>query len=266
MSTDIHATAVVHPGASLGEDVSIGPYAVIEDQVALGDRCRIEAFAQVKSGTTLGRDNHVHPYACIGGPPQDLKYAGEPTTLEIGDRNCIREYVTVNRGTPLGGWVTRVGSDCLLMAYSHVAHDCRLEDGVILANAATLAGHVLIGNHAVIGGLCAVHQFVRIGKHAYVGGMTGVSKDVPPYMLIAGERGWLRGINLVGLKRQGFSDSQLANLKRAYRRIWRSGQRFQDAVEEVGREFGEHPEVMRLVDFIRSSQRGVITTRGTGRD
>jgi len=191
MSSDIHPTTIIDSQADLGENVYIGPYCVIESGVVIGDNCHIEPFVHLKSNTSLGKNNHIHSYACIGGKPQDSKFQGETTWLEIGDNNCIREYVTINIGTEGGGKVTRVGSNCLIMAYSHVAHDCILGDNVVLANAATLAGHIVVEDYAVVGGLSAVHQFVRIGQYAYIGGMTGVPQDVPPFMLIAGERGWL---------------------------------------------------------------------------
>jgi UDP-N-acetylglucosamine acyltransferase len=259
--TEIHPTAVIHDRASLGTNVTVGPYAVIEEDAVIGDNCQIDAFAQIKRMTSLGRNNRVHSYACVGGPPQDLKYDGEDTRLEIGDDNCIREYVTVNRGTVGGGGVTRIGTGCLLMAYVHIAHDCKLGDGVILANAATLAGHVEVDDLAVIGGLSAVHQFVRIGKHAYIGGMTGVSKDVPPFMLIAGERGWLHGLNAIGLKRQGFNSKQMTALKKAFKIIWRSGMSKQEALDKAWQDIEHTPEVLALIDFVRESERGVMTLK-----
>lgn len=261
--TDIHPTAVIESQDSLGANVTVGPYAVIEKDALIGDGCRIDAFAQIKGLTTLGRNNQVHSFACIGGAPQDLKYDGEATRLEIGDSNCIREYVTINRGTAGGGGLTRIGSECLLMAYAHVAHDCLLGDGVILANAATLAGHVEIEDHAVVGGLSAVHQFVRIGRYAYIGGMSGVSKDVPPFMLIAGERGWLHGLNSVGLKRQGFDSRQMSSLKKAFKMIWRSGMPKQEALTKTLQEIENTPEVLSLVEFVRQSERGVMAPKSS---
>lgn len=261
MGTEVHPTAVIHPKAQLGKEVSIGPYAIIEANVILGDYCQIDAFAHIKSMTTMGKRNEIHSYACVGGPPQDMKYQNEPTILEIGDDNCIREYVTINRGTNKGGGITRLGSKCLIMAYAHIAHDCQIGNQVILANAATLAGHVIVENMAVIGGLSAVHQFVRIGEHAYIGGMTGVSQDVPPFMLIAGERGWLQGINTIGLKRRGFEQKQLSKLKKAFKTIWRSGLQRKEALQRVINEFGHEPTIMQLVNFMSSSERGVIGTK-----
>ncbi|MFO7803643.1 MAG: acyl-ACP--UDP-N-acetylglucosamine O-acyltransferase, partial [Desulfovermiculus sp.] len=211
MTEPIHPTAIVHSKAELGPQVHIGAYAIVEEGVSIGEGTCIEPFARIQGPTSLGAKNHIHSHACIGGPPQDMKYNDEPTVLEIGDHNTIREYVTIHRGTVGGGGFTRLGSHCLIMAYAHIAHDCLLGDEVILANAATLAGHVSVDNKAVIGGLSAVHQFVRIGEAAYIGGMTGVSQDVPPFMLVAGERGWLHGLNVIGLRRQGFTREEASS-------------------------------------------------------
>ena len=258
MATEIHKTAVVDKGANIGDDVYIGPYVVIESDVEIGDGCRIEPFAQIKRFTKMGKNNHIHSYACIGGPPQDLKFKGEESYLIIGDDNCIREYVTLNRGTKHGGGVTKIGSRCLIMAYVHVAHDCILSDEVIMANAATLAGHVIIEEGAVLGGLSAVHQFVRIGKYAYIGGMTGVAQDVPPYTLIAGERGSMHGLNLVGLKRRGFSKEDITSLKKAYKILWREGLKKEEAIEKIQAELGNSDKVMELIEFVKNSERGVV--------
>ncbi len=260
MSSEIHPTAIVDSGAELGENVYIGPYSIIESNTQIGENCQIEPFTHIKSNTSIGKNNQIHSYACIGGKPQDLKYQGENTYLEIGDNNSIREYVTINLGTQGGGGITRVGSNCLIMAYAHIAHDCIVGDRVVLANAATLAGHIAIEDNAIIGGLSAIHQFVRIGKYAYIGGMTGVPQDVPPFMLIAGERGWLHGLNLIGLRRQGFSNTQLNSLKRAYKTIWRSDMNKQDALQKVEEE-EQTTEASQLVEFIKNSERGVISTR-----
>ncbi|MFP4657425.1 MAG: acyl-ACP--UDP-N-acetylglucosamine O-acyltransferase, partial [Desulfonatronovibrionaceae bacterium] len=233
MSTQIHSTAILHPSAELGEDVCLGPYTIIHEQTRIGDGCRIDAFAQIKPYTDLGRNNHVFSYACLGEIPQDLKFQGEISRLEIGDENNIREYCTLNRRTGEGGGITRIGDGCLLMAYSHVAHDCRLGDKVIMANCATLAGHVQIGDHAIIGGLSAVHQFVRIGDMAFVGGKTGAAQDVPPYTLVAGERAKLEGLNLVGLRRHKLPKEEISALKKALRLIWYSSLTREEAVEKI---------------------------------
>ncbi len=259
MQTEIHPSAIVHPGAVLGTGVTIGPFAIIEGDVRVGDGTIIDAGAQIKRFTTLGADNHVHSMACVGGEPQDLKFHGEETRLEIGDRNKIREFSTIHRGTEGGGALTRVGSDNLMMAYSHIAHDCVVGDNNVLANAATLAGHVIVGNEVVVGGLSAVHQFVTIGDFAFIGGKTGVAQDVPPFMLTVGERATLRGLNLIGLRRHGFSSEEISALKSAYKLIWRSNQERNEVMQQVETELGSFPQVMKLLDFIRSSKRGTIT-------
>ncbi len=256
--SNIHPTAVIHQNVEMGKNITIGPYAIIEQNVTIGDGTRIDAFAQIKSHTIIGKNNHIHSYACIGGEPQDLKYKGAPTKLYIGDNNIIREFVTIHRGTEEGGGITKIGSECLMMAYVHIAHDCIIGNRVIMANAATLGGHVVIEDNAVIGGLSAVHQFVRIGKFAYIGGMTGVSQDVPPYSLIAGERGKMYGLNLVGLKRHGFSKDKVEMLKKAYKLIWRSGLRREEAIDRILNELGDCPEVVCLVKFVEKSQRGIV--------
>ncbi|MDO9582960.1 MAG: acyl-ACP--UDP-N-acetylglucosamine O-acyltransferase [Desulfomicrobium sp.] len=259
MQTSIHPAAIVHPGAYLGTGVTVGPYAIIEEQVHIGDGTVIDAGAQIKRYTTLGAKNHVHSMACVGGEPQDLKFGGEESTLVIGDRNRIREFSTIHRGTEGGGGVTRVGSDNLMMAYSHIAHDCVVGDSNVLANAATLAGHVTVGNEVVVGGLSAVHQFVNIGDFAFIGGKTGVAQDVPPFMLAVGERATLRGLNLIGLRRHGLSSEEISALKSAYKLIWRSNQERNEVMQQVETELGNFPQVMKLLEFIRSSKRGTIT-------
>lgn len=259
MQTTIHPTALVHPQAQLGVGVCIGPYAIIEEDVCVGDGSIIDAAAQIKRFTRLGVHNHVHSMACVGGQPQDLKFKGEDSCLEIGDRNKIREFSTIHRGTEGGGGITRVGSNNLMMAYSHIAHDCLLGDNNVLANAATLAGHVSVGSEVVVGGLSAVHQFVNIGDHAFIGGKTGVAQDVPPFMLVVGERATLRGLNLIGLRRHGFSSEEIQALKAAYKLIWRSNQERNEVMQQVETELGSFHHVMKLLDFIRSSKRGTIT-------
>lgn len=265
MSASIHPSALVDPEATIGQDVSIGPFAIIEKNVSIGDATRIDSFGQVKAYTSLGCNNHIHSYACIGDTPQDLKFQGEQTRLEIGNDNCFREFVTVHRGTDEGGGVTRVGSGCLIMAYAHIAHDCQLGDGVIMANAATLAGHVIVDTGAVIGGLCAIHQFVHIGEFAYIGGMTGVSQDVPPFMLVAGERGWLNNLNVVGLRRRGVNKETVTALKTAFKLIWRSNLSREEALEKVRQDLGHCSEVQQLVDFLACSRRGVVAPKEKNR-
>lgn len=259
MQTIIHPTALVHADAHLGAGVVVGPYAIIEENVRIGDGCIIDAAAQIKRFSTLGADNHVHSMACVGGEPQDLKFHNEETRLIIGDRNKIREFSTIHRGTEGGGGVTQVGSDNLMMAYSHIAHDCVVGNANVLANAATLAGHVTVGDMVVVGGLSAVHQFVQIGDSAFIGGKTGVAQDVPPFMLAVGERATLRGLNLIGLRRRKFSSEEINALKSAYKLIWRSNQERNEVIQQVETELGHFWQVMKLLEFIRGSKRGTIT-------
>ncbi|SDB28412.1 acyl-[acyl-carrier-protein]--UDP-N-acetylglucosamine O-acyltransferase [Desulfonatronum thiosulfatophilum] len=257
MATQIHSTALVDPGAQLGQDVQIGPYCIIEADVSIGDRTRIDAHSRIHAHTSLGADNHVHSFSFLGGDPQHVKYKGEPTRLEVGDRNLIREYCTMHRGTVDAGGVTRVSSDCLFMAYAHVAHDCVVDDKVIMANAATLGGHVHVGTKAVLGGLCAVHQFARIGAYAFIGGKAGISLDIPPYMIATGTPAKLYGPNVIGLKRQGFSSQAVSQIEKAYKIIWRSGKKRQDAIAEVQAAYPESSEVGFLIDFLQFTVRGV---------
>jgi UDP-N-acetylglucosamine acyltransferase len=260
MAVEIHPSAIVHPGARLGQDVRIGPYAIVEDHVDLGDGSVIDAFATIKSHVSLGRENHIHSYACIGGDPQDIKYKGEATRLSVGDRNIFREFVTFNRGTVNGGGLTTIGSDSLFMAYVHVAHDCKVGDKVIFSNGVTLGGHVHVGSNTIIGGLSAVHQFVRIGEYAFIGGKTGVVQDIPPYMLAAGERAKLHGPNLVGLRRMPMPPETIHALKTVYRLLWRSNGLRQDAIAEAMAKLGGIPEVVRVIEFVQSSERGVTSS------
>jgi len=257
----IHATAIIDPGAVLGKGVEVGPYAVIGPNVTIGDDCAIGTHAVVESHVRMGKGTRVSPFASIGAPPQDLKFKGEDTWVEIGEGTTIREYVTVNRGTVGGGGVTRVGSRVLLMAYCHVAHDCQVGDRVIMANAATLAGHITVEDGAFIGGLVGVHQFVRIGTFAIVGALSGVPLDIPPYVKAVVGRAvkgtGLFGLNVIALKRNGFSPETIAGLKKAYRILFRSGLPMSEALARVEAELPPSPEVRHLLDFIRASKRGV---------
>ncbi|MGQ9485191.1 MAG: acyl-ACP--UDP-N-acetylglucosamine O-acyltransferase [Desulfosoma sp.] len=254
---DIHATAIVDPKAELADDVVIGPYAVIGPHVRIGSGTSIGAHTVIDGWTEIGAYNRISSFVSIGFPPQDLKYKGGPTRLIIGNGNTIREYATIHRGTEHGGGVTRIGDHNLIMAYVHVAHDCILHNRVIMANAAMLAGHVVIEDDAVIGGLAAIHQFTRIGTHAYIGAKAGIKKDIPPYMLATGYPAKLYGPNLVGLKRKGFSTEAIQGLKKAYRVIFRSGQTLSEALQEVRREVRDVAEVENLVRFIEGTQRGI---------
>jgi UDP-N-acetylglucosamine acyltransferase len=252
----IHETAIVHRDAEIGEDVEIGPYCVVENGVRIGNRTRLLAHVVVHEGTEIGEDCLIGPFSCLGGPPQDITYRGEKTRLVIGDRNVLREYVTMNRGTRGGGGVTRVGNDNFFMAYVHIAHDCQVGSHVIMANCATLAGHVQVEDYAVFSGLCAVHQFCRVGRYAFISGMTGVPKDVPPFVIAAGVRAKLYGLNLVGLERHGFKKEEISLLKKAYRLIFRSTLPLSTSLKIVEEQI-KSPYVEEFIGFIRSSKRGI---------
>jgi len=252
MAHDIHATAVIDPQAKLGNDVQIGPYCVVGPDVELGDRVRLVAHVVVDGRTKIGAGTVIYPFASIGQRPQDLKYHGEPSTLEIGENNQIREHVTMNPGTEGGGMVTKVGNNGLFMVGTHVAHDCLLGDNVIMANNATLAGHVHVGDFAVIGGLAAVHQFVRIGSHAMIGGMAGVESDVIPYGVVKGDRAYLAGLNLIGLERRGFGREDIHALRGAYRMLFSKEGTMSERLEDVASHYAAQKLVEDMVGFIRS--------------
>lgn len=253
----IHPTAIITPGARLAENVSVGPYTVIGEHVVIGAGTRVAGHVVIEGWTEIGRDNQIFQFSSIGAAPQDLKYAGQETYLKIGDRNRIREFTTLNRGTAEGGGVTSIGHDNLFMAYSHVAHDCMVRDQVILANGATLAGHVEVETAAILGGLSAVHQFTRIGCHAMISGGSMVNQDIPPYTVAQGDRAKTVGLNLIGLKRRGFSEETVRGIKKAYRMIFRSGLRLEEALQKVNDEIDGSPELDHFINFIRDSQRGI---------
>jgi UDP-N-acetylglucosamine acyltransferase len=246
----------------VGERVTIGPYSVIGAGVTLGADTRIGPHVVVEGDTKIGERVTVSQFASVGADPQDLKYAGEKTNLEIGNDTILREFVTVHRGTVDGGGVTRVGDQSLLMAYCHVAHDCQVGSRVIMANGATLGGHVEVGDHVVIGGLSAVHQFCRIGAYAFLGGMSGVNKDIPPFVKYWGSRGGLYGLNLVGLKRHGFPKESLSALRDAYRTVFQGVSTVQKALDEIEARYPSIPEITEFVGFIRASERGVPMPEG----
>ncbi|MBI4540396.1 MAG: acyl-ACP--UDP-N-acetylglucosamine O-acyltransferase [Gemmatimonadetes bacterium] len=254
--TRIHGTAIVDPRAELDTGVSVGPYAVIGSNVYIGAGSTVGPHAFIERNTTVGRDCRIGFSAVLGTDPQDLKYKGERTELVIGDHTVIREFATLNRGTAVLGR-TRVGSDCLLMAYTHVAHDCQVGDHVILSNAVNMAGHVQIEDWAVIGGVTPIHQFVRIGTHAFVGGGSRVAKDVPPYCRVAGSPARLYGLNTVGLERRGVPAEVRRELKRAYRLFFQSKLNVSQALERAVAELQPLPEVQHLLEFIRRSERGI---------
>ena len=253
----IHPTAVLDPHARVHQGVSIGPYAVIGPQVELGPRTQVGPHAVIEGNTIVGPDVKILQFAAVGGPPQDIHYKGEPTRLEIGERTVIREFTTLHRGTVGGGGVTRIGSDCLLMAYCHVAHDCQIGNHVIMANGATLGGHVVVEDHVVIGGLSAIHQFCKVGCYAFIGGMSGTNKDIPPYTRYWGQRGKIYGLNMVGLRRSGFSRDTLDALKKAFNIIFVQSETIALGLGEAETRLGDVPEVRHLIEFMRSSKRGV---------
>jgi UDP-N-acetylglucosamine acyltransferase len=254
----IHPTAIVASSARLDSTVSIGPYAVIGEDVEIGAGTQIAAHVAVKGPTRIGRDNRIHQFASIGDDPQDKKYAGERTELEIGDRNTIREYCTINRGTAQDKGVTRVGNDNWIMAYVHIAHDCDVGDGTIFANNASIAGHVSVGDWAILGGFTAAHQFCRIGAHAMTSMFTYVTKDVPPYVTASGRPAMPRGINAEGLKRRGFNAEQIRNIREAYRILYRRGLKLEEALASLDERAQTQPELTVLVSSLRASSRGVV--------
>ena len=258
MSILIDSHAIVSPKATIGDGVKVGPYAVIEDDVVIGEGTTIGAHTVIHSGSRIGRECRIHPMAAIGGLPQDLKFRGEPTTLEIGDKTVVREFVTLNRATAETGR-TIIGSNCLFMAYSHVGHDCVVGNDVILANCAALGGHVHLGNWVILGALTPVHQFCHIGDHAMIGGGFRVVKDVPPYILAGSEPLIFARLNIIGLRRRGFSEKSIDLLNKTYRLIYRSSLNVSQAVARIAEEVEPSPEVEAVLSFIAKSKRGIIS-------
>jgi UDP-N-acetylglucosamine acyltransferase len=259
----IHPTAIVAPGATLAEDISIGPYCVVGEEVVLGAGVTLIAHIVVDGRTTIGEKTRIFPFASIGLEPQDLKYRGEKSRLVIGRHNTIREHVTMNPGTEGGGMVTRVGDHGLFMVGAHVAHDCQIGDHVIMANNATLAGHVVVEDYALLGGLSAVHQFVRIGQHAMIGGMSGVERDVIPYGQVMGDRARLSGLNIIGMQRRGFSREDIQTLRSAYQFLFSADGTFNDRVTEMAERFGGVAPVDDIIAFIRAdSTRAICQPKG----
>src|SRR6056297_1917506 len=253
----IHSTAIVDSNAEIDEGVEIGPYAIVRENVSIGANCVIGPHVTIDPYVEIAPGCRIFQYASIGAVPQAVRFQGEKTWLKIGRNTIVREFVTLNRGTGFGGGVTEVGEENFLMAYTHVAHDCKTGRGVILANNATLAGHITLGDYVIVGGLVAIHQFVRIGDYGYIGGKAAVVKDIPPYVIAAGDRATLHGLNKVGLKRHGFSQNSLDSLKKAYRIIFRIGLTVNEAVERALAEVENTPEVLNLVNFIKTTQRGI---------
>jgi UDP-N-acetylglucosamine acyltransferase len=263
----IHPSAIVDSGAELDSSVNVGPYVVIEKDVRIGPDTIIKPHSVITGPTTIGSGNVIGPFATVGAPPQDLKYKGENTELHIGDNNQIREYVSMHRGTVTDKGITTVGSGNLLMGYVHIAHDCVVGNSAILANGATMAGHVQVEDHAIIGGLVAVHQFIRIGAYSYIGGLSGISKDVPPFVIVSGTRKHMRvsGINKVGLRRRGFDNETLKKLDKAYKIIFMTPELLlQDALDQAAAEITDCESVIQLINFFRTSKQGVIRTLESG--
>lgn len=250
--TNIHPTAIVDPKAELASSVKVGPYSIIGPDVKLGEDVTLHSHVVLAGRTTIGARTQIYPFASIGQPPQDLKYRGEPSTLEIGTDTLIREYVTMNAGTEGGGMVTRIGNNCTFLASAHVGHDCIIGDNVILSNTTLLAGHCRVADFVIFGGAAAVHQFVRVGKHAFIGGASAVESDIIPFGLVVGNRAHLMGLNLVGLKRRGFSREQINAMRDAYGQIFSEEGALRDRVAAVGRRFAGNAEVTEIVDFIQS--------------
>ena len=254
----IHPTAIVHPGARLGASVTVGPYSIIGEHVEIGDNTRIGPHVVIEGHTRIGCDNEIFQFCSIGAVPQDKKYDEEPTRLEIGDRNTIREFCSFNVGTSQDVGVTRIGSDNWVMAYVHVAHDCQVGDHAIFANNATLAGHVHVGDWAILGGFTGVHQFVRVGAHSFCGVGTVLLQDLPPFVTVAGNPAKPHGINSEGLRRRGYSAEAIAAIKRAYRALYRSGLSLDEARSRIAEIAADQPEVLPFREFIASSARGVV--------
>jgi UDP-N-acetylglucosamine acyltransferase len=258
MATEIDSTAIVHKGAVLDEDVTIGPYCVIGGAVKIGRSCRLVSHVYIEGSTEVGQGCTIHPFATVGLPPQDVKYKGEDTILKIGSNNVIREYASLHRASVGGDGITEIGDNNFLMAYIHVAHDCKLGSNIVMANTVGLSGHVTVGDYAVIGGMVGVHQFVRIGSYAMVGGYSRIGQDIPPYMMVSGaERSRLYGVNVVGLKRRGFSEETINELKAAYKILFRQKLSLQDAIKRVQEELPYTEEIGQLVEFIKKNKRGI---------
>ncbi len=254
----IHPTAIIASGAELDSTVTVGPYAVIGEHVKIGAGTTVGPHTVIEGHTEIGSDNQIFQFASVGAIPQDLKFAGEVSYLKIGDRNRIREFVTIHLGTEDGGGITTVGNDNLFMAYSHIAHDCIVGDHVILANAATLAGHVEVDDYAILGGLSAVHQFARVGCHVMASGGSMIAQDVVPYAIVQGDRAKVVGLNLIGLKRRGFDSEALSNIKKMYKLVFRTNLKLEESIARIEEQFdAAAPEVATYLDFLKKSERGI---------
>lgn len=256
-STHVHPTAIIGNHVTLGEGVEVGPYCTIEDDVVIGDRTVLMSHVVIGRYTQLGSDNRVYPFTTLGLPPQDLKFSGEKTVLEIGNNNQIREHVTIHRGTGHGGGLTKIGNHGLVMVGSHVGHDCFIGDHVIMSHGATLAGHVIVGDHANVGAYSGVHQFCKVGDYAFIGGFSVVTQDALPYVKTVGNRAKIYGINKIGLERKGFTKEEVENLHKAYRILFHKKLRLAEAIEQLEAEYAECPRVTYMVNFIKASERGI---------
>ena len=254
----IDSRAVIHPKAELASDVEVGPFAVIGPDVVIGEGSWIGPHVVINGPTRIGRENKIFQFASVGEIPQDKKYRGETTLLEIGDRNVIREFCTINRGTVLGGGATRIGSDNWIMAYVHIAHDCQVGDHTIFANNASLAGHVIIEDYVILGGFSQVHQFCSLGMHCFTAFGSGIAKDIPPFVMVSGHPAAPHGLNVEGLRRRGFSTETIAHLRRAYRVLYRSNLTLRDAVEQLKTMADDCPEVELIVAFLEKTERGIV--------
>lgn len=254
----IHPQAVIDPSAKLADGVSVGPFSVIGADVAIGEGSEIGSHVVIEGPTVIGRENKIYSFASIGGDPQDKKYAGESTKLEIGDRNVIREYCTISRGTVQDTGITRIGDDNWIMAYVHIAHDCQVGSNTIFANCATLAGHVVIEDHAILGGFTLVHQFCKLGAHCFTAMNSVISKDVLPFTMVSGHMAKPHGLNTEGLKRRGFSSEGITQLKNAYKVIYRSGHTLEQAIEKLELMSNDSPEIGQLLTFLKGVSRGIV--------
>lgn len=255
---NIHPSAAVSPRAELAEGVKVGPYCTVGDHVSIGRDTALISHVVIEGHTRIGERNTLYPFVSIGSPPQDVGYRGEETRVIVGDDNLIREFTTINRATTKQDWQTLVGNGNYLMAYSHVAHDCVLGNKIIMGNAATLGGHVQVGDCAIFGGMVAVHQFVRVGTHAFLGGKAGIDRDVPPFMIVAGERAKLYGVNQRGLRRLGWPLEKITALKKAYSILWRRTRSFKEGIQQVKDEIPSFPELELLLSFLVQSRRGIL--------
>jgi len=257
MKTRIHPTAIVDPKAEIDPSVDIGPFCILKDGVKIRKGTKLLSHVIVEGSTEIGEHCRIHPYTSIGFPPQDLKYKGEKTKLVIGNNNTIREYVSIHRASVGGDGITMIGNNNFLMAYVHIAHDCKIGNNVVMANAATLAGHVMIEDNTVIGGMVAIHQYTRIGRYAMVGGFSGIGQDIPPFMIASGARAKLYGPNTIGLKRHGLSDTTINAIKKAYKILFREKRTMKDAIKKVQDEMAGIEEVAHLINFIEKNKRGI---------